>query len=66
MVDIPIIPLLIASVLAIHGWRKKSLSPGGAAAAFVVGFLMLAVPLRAFGVSLLVFYVVGSRATKCE
>lgn len=66
MFDILVIPFLIASALAIHGWRKKSLSPGGAAAAFVVGFLMLAVPLRAFGISLLVFYVTGSRATKCE
>lgn len=66
MTDIPIIPLLIATVLAVHGWRRKSLSPQGAVAAFVVGFLMLSIPLRAFGISLLVFYIAGSRATKCE
>ena len=60
------VPFIIATLLALHGWRKKSLSPDGAAAAFFVGFLMLAAPLRAFGVSLIVFYLAGSRATKCE
>lgn len=61
-----LIPLVIAIFLALHGWRRKSLSPGGAATAFIVGFLMLANPLRAPGISLIVFYLVGSRATKCE
>lgn len=46
------------------GKRKKSLSPSGAAAAFVIGFLTMAAPLRTFRVSLIVFYLVGSRATK--
>jgi len=63
-VSLILIPLIIATFLALHGWRKKSLSFGGAAAAFIVGFLMLAVPLRAFGISLIVFYLTGSRATK--
>ncbi|KAG8851035.1 hypothetical protein FRB96_009517 [Tulasnella sp. 330] len=44
--------------------RKKSLSPSGAAAAFIIGLLTMAVPLRTFGVALIVFYLVGSRATK--
>jgi uncharacterized membrane protein len=61
-----LVPAIIAAALAFHGWRKKSLSPGGAVAAFIIGFLMLAVPLRAFGISLIVFYITGSRATKCE
>jgi len=64
MFNVSFISFVIASALALHGWKKKSLSPGGAATAFVVGFLMLAVPLRAFGVSLIVFYLTGSRATK--
>ncbi|KAH8113179.1 integral membrane protein DUF92-domain-containing protein [Phellopilus nigrolimitatus] len=46
------------------GLRKKSLSPSGALAAFVVGFVMMSTQVRAFGVSLIVFYLVGSRATK--
>lgn len=66
MPNFPAIPLLLATILAGHGWRKKSLSSGGAIAAFIVGLLMLAVPLWSFGVSLIVFYLSGSRATKCE
>ncbi|KAH9842407.1 integral membrane protein DUF92-domain-containing protein [Rhodofomes roseus] len=62
--DVPLVPLLLAAFLGFHGLRKRSLSPSGALAAFVVGFSMMAVPLRAFGVSLITFYLVGSRATK--
>ncbi|KAI0806619.1 integral membrane protein DUF92-domain-containing protein [Fomes fomentarius] len=57
-------PLALASFLALHGLRKRSLSLSGAAAAFIVGYTMLSVPLLAFGVSLIVFYLTGSRATK--
>ncbi|KIM87712.1 hypothetical protein PILCRDRAFT_3476 [Piloderma croceum F 1598] len=64
MSSVSLIALIIATTLALHGWRKGSLSPGGAAAAFIIGFLMLAVPLRTFGISLIVFYLIGSRATK--
>ena len=46
------------------GVRKGSLSPDGGIAAFIVGTIMLSVPLRTFGVSLIVFYLVGSKATK--
>ncbi|CCM00142.1 uncharacterized protein FIBRA_02169 [Fibroporia radiculosa] len=62
--DFPFIACSIAGFLAIHGLRKRSLSPSGAAAAFVVGFTMIAVPLHVFGASLVVFYLIGSRATK--
>ena len=58
------IPLVLALFLSVHGLRKRSLSPSGAAAAFAVGYTMMAVPLVAFGVSLIVFYLTGSRATK--
>lgn len=62
--DLPIVPFILATSLSAHGLRKKSLSPSGAIAAFVVGFLMMHTRLRVFGVSLIVFYLVGSRATK--
>lgn len=66
MASFPLIPLLIATALSLHGLKKKSLSPSGSLAAFIIGFLMLASPLRVFGVSLIVFYLTGSRATKCK
>ncbi|KNZ82297.1 Transmembrane protein 19, partial [Termitomyces sp. J132] len=54
----------IASLLSVHGLRRRSLSPSGAATAFAVGFLTFAGALRVFGVALIVFYLIGSRATK--
>ncbi|KII89996.1 hypothetical protein PLICRDRAFT_159289 [Plicaturopsis crispa FD-325 SS-3] len=57
-------PFLLATTLSLHGLRKRSLSPSGALTAFVVGYALLDIPLRAFGVSLLVFYAIGSIATK--
>ncbi|TRM66637.1 integral membrane protein DUF92-domain-containing protein [Schizophyllum amplum] len=57
-------PLALASLLAGHGLRKKSLSPSGAGAAFVVGYIMLGGGAWIFGVSLISFYLLGSRATK--
>lgn len=62
--DLPIVPFVLASFLGVHGLRKRSLSPSGALAAFLVGLLMMAVPLHTFGVALIVFYLAGSRATK--
>jgi len=62
--DIPLVPTLIATLLAGHGLRKRSLSPSGALAAFFTGMTMLSPPLRSFGISLIIFYLVGSRATK--
>lgn len=63
---IPIVPLVLATLLSGHGLRRRSLSADGAAAAFVVGFVMMGAGVWVFGVSLIVFYLVGSRATKCE
>ncbi|TDL23380.1 hypothetical protein BD410DRAFT_820772 [Rickenella mellea] len=62
--EFPWIPLALATALAGHGHRKKSLSSSGSVAAFVIGFIMMSARLRAFGVSLIVFYLIGSRATK--
>ena len=64
MFDRPWLEFLIAAYLGSSGVRKGSLSPSGGIAAFVVGFSMLATPLRSFGISLIVFYLVGSKATK--
>lgn len=62
--DVPWIPILLGLTLAGHGYRKKSLSPSGAVAAFLAGSIMMSVPLRTFGISLISFYLIGSRATK--
>lgn len=62
--SLPLTPLAIASLLAGHGLRKGSLSISGAIGAFVVGAMMFAVPLRSFAISLIGFYLLGSRATK--
>ena len=66
--SIPKLPVsgafVFALVLSAHGLRKRSLSPSGAGAGFAVGYTMMSVRLAAFGVSLIVFYLTGSRATK--
>lgn len=54
----------LALLLSVHGLRSKSLSPSGAGGAFVVATIMMAVPLRIFGISCIAFYLLGSRATK--
>ncbi|KAG1794252.1 integral membrane protein DUF92-domain-containing protein [Suillus plorans] len=64
MAPIPLIPLTIAVLLSVHGLRSRSLSFSGAVTAFVVGFSILAVPVRTIGITLIVFYLIGSRATK--
>lgn len=56
--------LPISLLLALHGFRKGSLSPTGAVAAFAAGYGHIANPLKVFGVTLIVFYFLGSRATK--
>lgn len=53
---------LIATALAARGVRRRSLSKGGAVAAWIVGFLSVAAGLR--GIILLLFYLVGTAATK--
>lgn len=64
--EIPYFALLLATILVLHGLRKKSLSPGGAATAFFIGTLMMSGDTKVFGTALITFYLVGSRATRCK
>lgn len=57
-----VLGVLLASVLSIRGHKKRSLSPGGAVAAFVVGSLSFASSTR-FGLSLYAFYLSATRVT---
>ncbi|KAJ7068511.1 integral membrane protein DUF92-domain-containing protein, partial [Mycena amicta] len=59
-----VISLGLPTLLAVHGLRKKSLSQSGALTAFIVGFLMISGSTGTAGVSLIGFYLIGSRATK--
>ncbi|KAF9442918.1 hypothetical protein P691DRAFT_680567 [Macrolepiota fuliginosa MF-IS2] len=59
-----VVPLVLALGLSAHGIRKKSLSPSGALTAFFVGYGSLSGGLWAFGITLIGFYLIGSRATK--
>ena len=52
----------IATLIALRGARKKSLSKSGAIAAWLVGFLSVGSGVRGF--VLLFFYQIGSSATK--
>ncbi|KAI0065206.1 hypothetical protein BV25DRAFT_1822334 [Artomyces pyxidatus] len=61
--DFPLVPFLFATALSVNGLRKRSLSPSGAAAAFLTGISMLSLPLRTPGIALIAFYLLGSRAT---
>ena len=63
---LPLLTLFLASLLSAHGLRRKSLSPSGAFTAFLVGFFMLEGATYVFGATLIGFYLIGSRATKCE
>jgi uncharacterized membrane protein len=62
--DIPIFSISISGYIAWSGFKKKSLSLSGATAAFLIGTTMLSTELRVFGITLLVFYFTGSRATR--
>ena len=57
--------LIIAAYMSIRGLKKRSLSPSGAVAAFIVGFLSFAIATT-FGVMLIAFYLSGSRATSVK
>ncbi|KIY46036.1 integral membrane family protein [Fistulina hepatica ATCC 64428] len=57
-------PLFLAVLLSVSGLRKKSLSPSGALTAFFFGYAMMSGGTTVFGVSLIGFYLLGSRATK--
>ncbi|KAG6373576.1 integral membrane protein DUF92-domain-containing protein [Boletus reticuloceps] len=62
--SLPILPFLFALYLSVNGARSRKLSPSGAVTAFLVGFAVMSTHVRAIGVSLVVFYLVGSKATK--
>jgi uncharacterized protein (TIGR00297 family) len=55
--------LILATILSLHGRRKKSLSRSGSLAAFVVGFISFGVSYR-FGCTLILFYLSSSRLTR--
>lgn len=55
--------LVIALLLALHGYKKRSLSKSGAIAAIVVGFFSFGASYRA-GVILILFYYSSSKLTK--
>ncbi|KAF8332329.1 integral membrane protein DUF92-domain-containing protein [Cantharellus anzutake] len=59
-----VIPFLLATYLSVNGYRKGSLSSSGAVAGLIVGFIIMSAPLRVFGVTLIAFYLVASKATK--
>lgn len=54
---------VLATYLALSGYRKGSLNKTGASAAFIVGFFCLSSSLR-FGITLLVFYYSSSKLTR--
>jgi uncharacterized membrane protein len=64
--DLPYISAALAALLGLHGLRKKSLSPDGALTAFIVGTGIMTGGLKVFGLTLVGFYLLGSRATKCK
>lgn len=59
----PIIAMLISSVVAIRGFRRKSLDLSGAVVGFIVMTIHIAVGFR-FGALLLVFFFTSSKLTK--
>lgn len=54
---------VVAVTLAAHGYRKKSLSPDGCLAAFIVGLTSMGCSYR-FGMLLLLFYYSSTKLTK--
>ena len=66
MSNFPVIPFALATLLGVNGLTSGKLSPSGAATALVVCFLTLAAPVRGIGITLVVFYLLASYATKCE
>ncbi|KAG8832652.1 hypothetical protein FRC17_000919 [Serendipita sp. 399] len=62
--DIPVFSIAIGAAVAAKGLKDGKLSKDGAFAALCVGVLMLSTSLHVFGITLLVFYFIGSRATQ--
>mmetsp|Transcript_12873 Transcript_12873/g.18444 ORF Transcript_12873/g.18444 Transcript_12873/m.18444 type:complete len:282 (+) Transcript_12873:41-886(+) len=57
-----LLAFVIASLMALRGYKRKSLSKNGAAAAWLVGFSSIFLGMRGF--LLLLFYLIGTKATK--
>lgn len=57
-----ILAIAIATLMAYRGYKRKSLTTNGAVAAWIVGFLSITLGMRGF--LLLLFYIVGTKATK--
>lgn len=62
--ELHLLSLGVAILVAWRGARSGSLNSSGALAAAALGYTALANPLAVFGVCLLGFYLAGSRATK--
>ncbi|CDR88958.1 uncharacterized protein SPSC_06330 [Sporisorium scitamineum] len=58
------ITLGIAAYLGYSGYRKGSLSLDGAITASIVGYASMANPFVGYGLTLITFYLTGSKATK--
>ena len=58
------VPLGIAAYLGYSGYRKGSLSLDGALTASLVGYASMANPFIGYGLTLITFYLTGSKATK--
>ncbi|SNX87732.1 uncharacterized protein MEPE_06442 [Melanopsichium pennsylvanicum] len=63
-VDTYPVALAVASYLGYNGYKKGSLSQTGAITAALVGYANLANPYIGHGLTLICFYLTGSRATK--
>ncbi|KAI7861122.1 integral membrane protein DUF92-domain-containing protein [Circinella umbellata] len=59
-----IFALILSVLMVIHSRRKKSLSPSGAAGAFVLGMATFSSSYTYFSVVLLTFFLVSSKLTK--
>ena len=57
--------VLIAAWMSLRGLKKRSLSPSGAVAAFIVGLASFGVSII-YGATLIAFYLTGSRATRVK
>lgn len=57
-----ILAFAIATLMAYRGYKRKSLTTNGAVTAWIVGFLSITLGMRGF--LLLLFYIVGTKATK--
>lgn len=64
MTDLYPLPLALSSYLGYSGYRKGSLSLDGAITASLVGYASMANPFLGYGLTLITFYLTGSKATK--